>query len=300
MNQHVDQNKAAKTAAKQYMGEFAWPTLILGFSVTLGYLVTSLLAVTGIMSLALAIPLMMVLTYASYTIMHEAVHGSISGSNSSLRWLNELLGYMAGWVLMIPLTAHRHEHLAHHRNTNVPDADPDYLINDMTRSPFHTMRAAFRVLVNQYSHYLKNRWQVGAKSQNLYFCLEILANVSLRAAIIAQGYWLEGVSLFLLTSLAGVALVMYLFAYIVHRPHDAVGSYVDTSTIVIPGVTGKVLTAMWGFQNYHSIHHLFPRVPFYRYSQLFGEIESIMIARGAPIYRLTSFGLKRFPCPEVC
>ena len=300
MNQHVDQNKAAKTAAKQYMGDFAWPTVILGFSVTLGYLATALLAVTGIMPLLLAIPLLMVLTYASYTIMHEAVHGSISGSNSSLRWLNELLGYMAGWVLMIPLTAHRHEHLAHHRNTNVPDADPDYLITDMTRSPFHTMRAAFRVLVNQYSYYLKNRWQVGAKSQNLYFCLEIFANLSLRAAIIAQGYWLEGVSLFLLTSLAGVALVMYLFAYIVHRPHDAVGSYVDTSTIVIPGVTGKVLTAMWGFQNYHSIHHLFPRVPFYRYKQLFGEIENIMVARGAPIYYLTPFGLKRNPSLELC
>jgi hypothetical protein len=44
---------------------------------------------------------------------------------------------------------------------------------------------------------------------------------------------------------------------------------------------------IWVNQNYHSIHHLFPRVPFYRYPALFNDIERIMVAKGAPIYRLT-------------
>jgi beta-carotene hydroxylase len=46
------------------------------------------------------------------------------------------------------------------------------------------------------------------------------------------------------------------------------------------------------FQNYHSIHHLFPRVPFYHYARLYQDIEEIMSAKGAPIYRLTARGLK--------
>ena len=52
------------------------------------------------------------------------------------------------------------------------------------------------------------------------------------------------------------------------------------------------MTWLWLFQNYHSIHHLFPRVPFYRYPSVFGDIEEIMVARGAPVYHLGVDGLR--------
>jgi nucleoside-diphosphate-sugar epimerase len=42
-----------------------------------------------------------------------------------------------------------------------------------------------------------------------------------------------------------------------------------------------VVTALWLYQNYHSIHHLFPRVPFYKYRVLFDEVEDLMVAQGA-------------------
>ena len=89
--------------------------------------------------------LMSVLTYAAYTVLHDAAHGSISGSHKELRWLNEMLGYMAAWVLMIPLTAHRHEHLAHHRHTN-EEGDPDLVVADMNKSPLHAAKAALGVV----------------------------------------------------------------------------------------------------------------------------------------------------------
>ena len=284
-------DQIARRAGKAKMGDFAWPTVVLGVVSTTAYIATPLLVAGGQLSVLLALPLMVLLTYASYTVLHEAVHGSISGSHGSLRWVNELMGYASAWVLMIPLTAHRHEHLAHHRNTNNPSADPDLVIADMTRSPVHTIRAAYRVVVSQYAYYIQHRWQSAPTSQNVHFCLEIAAAFLLRAAIIAQGYWLEQSIVFVLGGLGGVALLMYLFAYIVHRPHESVGRYVDTSTIVLPGLGGRLLTALWGYQNYHSIHHLFPRVPFYKYRSLFDEIEPVMVARGAPVYRLTLTGL---------
>jgi beta-carotene hydroxylase len=86
--------------------------------------------------------------------------------------------------------------------------------------------------------------------------------------------------------------VLYLFAYIVHRPHAQAGRYVDTSTILLPA---PQLSWLWMFQNYHSIHHLFPRVPFYKYERLYTEIEDIMAAKGAPVYRMTARGLKAVP-----
>ena len=288
-------DQAALSKAKTYMGEIAWPTVILGSVVFTSYIAVLALVASGGMSLLVALPLITVLTYAAYTVMHEAVHGSISGSVGSMRWLNDAMGYLAGWIIMIPLTGHRHEHLAHHRNTNQPDSDPDYIIADMTRSPLHAVAAALHTMRNQYKYYFTVRWQVAPRSQNLRFCLEVAAALLPRLAFMAQGLWLEGTVLFIVGGLGGVVVTMYLFAYLVHRPHTMVGRYLDTSTIVLPGRMGKLATVLWGFQNYHSIHHLFPRVPFYNYQKLYQDIEDTMIAKGAPIYSLHSSGLKRWP-----
>jgi beta-carotene hydroxylase len=80
---------------------------------------------------------------------------------------------------------------------------------------------------------------------------------------------------------------------LVHHPYKEVGRYVDTSTIIAPRPINSALTWAWLFQNYHSIHHLFPRVPFYQYRELFEAIEPIMLERGAPIFKLGLQGLER-------
>jgi len=171
-------DRQAVANARKYMGMVAWPTIILGMVLGASYITTVVMALTGFLALWSAVPLVAVLTYASYTILHESVHGSITGNDQSLRWL------------------------------------------------------------------------------------------------------------------IGAIIVLYLFAYVVHRPHEKVGRYLDTSTILLPRPLHALITWLWLFQNYHSIHHLFPRVPFYKYAQLYGELEEIMLAKGAPIYRITINGLK--------
>ncbi len=295
MNNTDSLDQQARQAAQSYMGEFAWPTVVLGISVFFAYIATIILVALGALAVWLGVLIIIPLTYASYTVLHEAAHGSISGSHQSLRWLNELMGYLAGWVMMVPLTAHRHEHLAHHRNTNNPASDPDYQMAGMWRSPWQPIVVTIRSLTNQYSYYFTHRWQQGPRSQNVRLCLEVFCQLVPRLAFVALGFWIEGAALFLVGGVGGVLLTMYLFAYLVHTPHEAEGRYVDTSTIIIAGRLGRVLTLAWGYQNYHSIHHLFPRIPFYRYCQVFDEIEDVMKAKGAPIYRLGSRGLLAQP-----
>lgn len=292
MNTPDTLDQQATQEAKQYMGKVAWPTVILGVAVSASYVLIPLLVATGVMSLILAAPLMAFLTYAAYTVMHDAVHGSISGSNKSMRWLNEALGYTMGWILMIPLTAHRHEHLAHHRNTNEPEADPDFVVANMSKSPMHAARAAVEILMSQYKYYFTHRWGKGPGRQDIHLLIEVCAALIPRIAFIAAGFWLEGIVMFAMAWLVGIAVLMFLFAYVVHTPHESVGRWVDTSTFVVSGFLGKLATALWGYQNYHSIHHLFPRVPFYYYRELFGDIENIMIAKGAPIYQLSIGGTR--------
>ena len=116
-----------------------------------------------------------------------------------------------------------------------------------------------------------------------------------RLAVILSGYWLEGLALFVLAWLLGAIMLIYLFAYVVHKPHDRIGRYVDTATILPPEFAPMrlALNWFWLFQNYHSIHHLFPRVPFYRYEELYEEIEPVLEASSSPVYKLTLHGLQR-------
>ena len=274
------------------MGVLAWPTVVLALVVGVSYMATVAMTLTGLLSLWLAVPLVALLTYLNYTVLHEAVHGSISGNHRSLRWINEALGYLAAWILMIPLTAHRHEHVAHHRHTNDKMDDPDFHVGQMCNSLSSPVRATLRACISQFSYYSKNRWKKAPAKQNLCICLELAAALIPRLAVLAAGYWVEGLALFVLAWLIGASVLLYLFAYIVHRPHEQAGRYVNTSTILLPRSVHTPLTWLWMFQNYHSIHHLFPRVPFYKYARLYQDIEGILAAKGAPVYRITLRGLE--------
>lgn len=285
-------DRQAVASARQYMGMVAWPTIILGTVLGVSYIATVVMALTGFLALWSAVPLVAVLTYASYTVLHESVHGSITGNNQSLRWLNKALGYMAAWIVMIPLTAHRHEHTAHHRYANDATRDPDFHIGQMRNSPPALALAVVRAIASQFRFYAANRWTKAPAKEKAQLCVEVAAAIIPRAAVMVAGYWVEGVALFVLGWLIGAIILLYLFAYVVHRPHEQVGRYLDTSTILLPRPLHALITWLWLFQNYHSIHHLFPRVPFYKYAQLYGELEEIMLAKGAPIYRVTMHGLE--------
>ena len=92
MQKNDQQDIAALNAAKNYMGAVAWPTIALGLTIPLAYLCTPLLVISGSLHLFVGLLLMSVFTYAAYTVLHDAAHGSISGSHKELRWLNEMLG----------------------------------------------------------------------------------------------------------------------------------------------------------------------------------------------------------------
>jgi len=246
-----------------------------------------------LVSFFLAAPLMVVMTYVSYTGLHEAVHVSISGSHQRFRWVNEWVGYASALVMGIPLTAHRYEHLTHHRHTNDEHADPDFALSGLTQSPLGAVKSAATAVMANYQQYMSKQWQKGAGKQNRAFCLEIVASILIRVVIVLLTDPGVTIALFLIAGVGGTVLLGFLFAYLVHYPYEEVGRYVDTATIVANGRINTAITWLWLFQNYHSIHHLFPRVPFYRYREIFESIESTMLARGAPVYRLGFTGLQQ-------
>jgi beta-carotene hydroxylase len=285
-------DRQALQVATTHMGQLAWPTIIYGSCVVASYALLITLMFQQEIPLWFGAIASTLLTYLAYTTVHESAHNNICGKHAKWRWLNETLGYLSAIILFFPLTAHRVEHLAHHRHTNHPDNDPDAVLAGCGNSPVKVLRAAVKIFITQYSHYLTTRWSKAPVKEKAIFVTEIAAASMLRLLFISQGLWAETLVLFVFGNLAGLSITLYLFAYIVHHPHDNPERYEGTSTIRIPGMLNSLLTGIWVYQNYHSIHHLFPRVPFYRYRKVFDEIEPIMRAKQAPIYQLTATGLQ--------
>ena len=280
-------DRDAVREAQLFMGGVAWSTMIFGLSVAFGYGTTFWAVAQGHLSLLAGFFINGLLVYASYTILHETVHGNVSGLGQANRWYNEVFGFIAGFMMAIPLTVHRVTHLAHHRRTNDPEEDPDMVMAIRGRPGLGSLFAAsLRSIVKQYTFFFGPAWDGTSTRDRWMVASEMFVSVGVRLVLVLAGYGAEVLVLTVLANLLGNFIIVTFFAVAVHHPNTEQGRYVDTSTLVFPTWVNGPITWFWLWQNYHSVHHLFPRVPFYHYMALFDRIEAIMAARGAPIYRI--------------
>src|SRR3546814_14965882 len=82
-------NKEAGATAREFTDEFAWPTVALVVFVLTAVVANFVLFATGYTPLWAAALAYAVLTYFSYTPLHEAAHGNIHGGNERLKWRSE-------------------------------------------------------------------------------------------------------------------------------------------------------------------------------------------------------------------
>lgn len=279
----VINEQQAQSVVIDHIGGFAWPTAsLLGLCVgvygaCLWYLFTdpnfSWWIVVGTAFCA----------YAVYTVLHEAVHGAVTGMNIHLRGVNEWAGYIAAHMLGISFIGHRRGHLKHHRATNHPEDDPDMAFAAHTLPALVAMW--FRGIPKEW-HFAATFKHFTAAEKRVLVC-EYLAILTTRALLIAYCADL-GVTLvtLILGHLIGNAVLTTLFAWIVHHPHNEQERM--KTTTVYQGRRGldTIMTLLWVSQNYHAIHHLYPKVPFFRYRKLYRKLESYLLAGGVPVKQL--------------
>ena len=283
--QLTDRIKAANVIARQHFGVFQWPTLVL-MTVLVAVQVALIGAgLTGQFPLALAVALVALLQYPSYICYHEAAHGNIAGGRVTV--VNETAGSLLGVVLGVPLIAHRKEHLAHHAYTNRDGADPDRIA--FARGRFEA-GSSVRLLGQQYRFFVSRSWAAATRGERLRFALETGIILALRAALIAAFGW-QGLVVVATVPLVGVALIGYLVVYLVHAVPAPLpeGRWVDTisyETDHLPRAVRRLVEWGWMGHHVHGIHHLYPKVPFYRQQEVFDEIRGLMADLGAPVRRL--------------
>jgi len=280
-------NKQAIAAARQHMGHVAWPTVALTAFVVVLFVANLVLFAQGLIPAWLALSIMAVLTYLSYTPLHEAAHRNINGSNEGLAWLNNLCGYLVAPMIAVPYASHRLEHFTHHRYTNQPDKDPDFVISGLHKGGLNAVVAILKFLWIQNAFFVLNNWRSATLKERFIYCFEVAFSIGWRVAVIllvAQPW----VALVVLGGyFLGAFFTAYWFAYRPHLPYTEPKRYKNTNSLIMPAWM-KPFEWLWLGQNLHSIHHLFPRVPFYRYHALHREIEPILRAHGTPIVGIFS------------
>ncbi|WP_022978027.1 fatty acid desaturase family protein [Nevskia ramosa] len=275
-------NKQAIAMAREYTGEVAWPTVLLVVLVLAAYIANLALFANGLMPLWAAIPVCGVLTYLSYTPLHEAAHGNIHGGQDCYQWLNDLCGYLVAPLISIPFSTHRVEHFTHHRYTNQPDKDPDFTVSGMRNGLLAVVLVGLRFLWMQNTFLFREYWATAPLRERVIYWAEVSVSIGWRVAFVLLVARESDVTLLLVGYLIGAYFTVYWFAYRPHHPYEDATRYRNTSSLIMPKWM-KPLEWFWMGQNLHSIHHLFPRVPFYRYHALHQRIEPAMRAHGTPI-----------------
>ena len=267
---------------KRHVGGIAWPTLLLATIVFCGSAAVWAGALTATLPLLAGAVVQTLLAYLAFTVAHEAAHGNIHGGNKRWRWLGEAAGWASGVLLFAPFPAFRVLHLQHHSHVNDGDADPDHWVAGDNAASV----AARCVTILPYYYFTllfgpSSRTNAGRKVRRT--ALWSLGAMAIGVAGLAlAGLGTEALALWVAPAVLASGVLAFAFDWLPHQPHDNTERYHDTRVLLGPGFA--VLTMG---QSYHLVHHLYPRVPFYRYGACFRDLRPELESRGARIDDLT-------------
>lgn len=277
--------RRARGVAQSLSGQFAWGSVAWFSGVLAGWGLVSWLTLNGHLSYWAAVPINALLIYGIFATLHEATHDNIAGRHRRLSWFNDLIGQASGYVLLAPYPGFRELHLHHHQHTNDPVEDPDYWVKSN-----NYLMVILRCMVIQ-PIYVWHLWKIARTPKIMRaFVWEIVFILSY-IPVIAAAYWLgfgnELMMLWVLPAYIGVVLCPLMFDWPVHHPHDNRGRYTGTAILIFPKPLRKVMEIAFLGHSYHLMHHLFPRIPFYRYGTAYYALEKELKTVNAKVVNLT-------------
>lgn len=202
--------------------------------------------------------------YYAFTPLHEAAHGNMSNGSRAFNNLNYVMGILSGLLLLAPFPIFKLLHLKHHSFVNNPEKDPDYWVNGNNR-PLVLLKAML-IFIHYYFYYFKF-------SKNLK--ISVLIALSYNSFFALMGVFIAKLTspehcvlLWVVPFLITMTILGVTFDYIPHYPHNDQTRYNNARTF--PGLVRSILMAG---HNYHILHHLYPRIPFYYYRKAFDSLE---------------------------
>lgn len=256
---------------RRHAGALALPTVALAGGVLLAEAAIWTATLTQTIPLWAGTIAATLAAYVAFTPMHDASHGAVGGSPKRA-WLDSAVGHAMGLPLLAPYAMFRTIHLRHHGATNHPERDPDYWVNGET-----ALGTAARCLTIAGHYYWIAASELRHKGSAMRRAapaalLGLAVQTVLLIGLMAGGLAAEALALWVLPGVLASGALAFLFDWLPHHPHSTRGRGADTRLILIPGLAVPMLN-----QDLHLVHHLYPRVPFYRYRALYRDIEGELV-----------------------
>jgi fatty acid desaturase len=215
------------------------------------------------------LPVQGVLVIFLFTLEHEATHQTPFASAR----LNEWVGRLCGFLILLPFAWFRYFHLAHHRWTNIPGRDPEL------GSAKPATRRGWVWHVSGLPYWIAQARLMGAlvigRAEADYLPAGALPRIVAEARVMAVGYALVAVSLLVTPVLFWVWLCPVLLGqpflrlYLLAEHGDCpqvTNMFENTRTTF---TTAVMRFLAWNMP-YHTEHHVYPAVPFHQLPALHG------------------------------
>lgn len=276
--------RSVDQAVRQLARGVAWPLVGLFVLLLTILIASSWLAIAGAIPLWLGSVVNFPAFYTLSHINHEATHRNISGVQGQLKWLNELVGQIGSFPFFLPYRAFRINHMAHHRLTNHHGDDPDMWFAGKS---FFAVLLRGSLLLPAYEVSLIKLIRKGyaTRLDLLIIYGERLAAVALVVGLFSAGYGAAAFWLWIAPCLT-VMIALGFLAYAVHYPHESTENLLASNIWLGDKRLQPLITAVFMFQNYHLIHHEYPRLPFYKCGKAFRMGEERLASLNAAIRRL--------------
>lgn len=288
----IDENEVVR----RYSGSVGWPTVLLCLALTAVFVGVIVGWSTGAVPLWIGFIINAVITYAFYTVHHDANHKAISGRQDRWRWLDTACGSIAAVPLQLSFKGWSAEHLRHHAHTNDPVRDPDFQVaGPLTAIPVKVFLSNLFAIIGALPYGDRLVAKIVAKmfpggaataaEPNDRIKLEEMRlrryqRLCLLALVVSipLGLFVPTFFLWWLPGRFGVLALVALFQWLPHVPYDDTARYKNTRINIFRGSTWLLLQ-----QDHHLIHHLYPSVPWYRYRAVYREVRPLLEAEGARI-----------------
>ncbi|WP_419812976.1 fatty acid desaturase [Bacterioplanoides sp.] len=259
----------------------AWGNIALFLGIIVGYGVAIGGALLGHLPYWLACLMCAYLAFASFSVAHEACHGSIIQMGAGPQWIADGIGWISTLpFLLLPYRLLQRMHERHHAYTNDPARDPDY---------FPSGQRWYQTLLRIYLVPFKYHWMaLSPLRHNPHYrqtyvssALYMLFTNTTVVLLLASGYGREVLFFAIIPAFISMFALVFFYDFLPHHPHKSLDRHHNSRVIL--GTVTKWLTLA---QSYHLVHHLYPRVPWYRYEDLYHRIVPDLDAKQSPIESL--------------
>lgn len=258
-----------------------WPTLAIIVLCYLFYAFTTTILASSTPIVATVVLAFLIALHSS--LQHEVLHGH----PFRRQWLSDLLVFPA-IGLFIPYERFRDTHLAHHSDPNLTDPFDDPESNYMAPEDWARCSEIFQAVL-RFNNTLFGRMLIGPLWGTLVFWKGDLCLMKRGEKTVIQAYllhalglvpvigwmvhastlpvWLYGVAAYLGLSLLKIR------TFLEHRAHETL----QGRSVVIEDK--GLLAFLFLNNNYHSVHHTYPCIPWYALSEFYATRREAFLRR---------------------